>query len=119
MVKFGEKYYQSIKIQSAYGTRQKERGSEATCPIWCAVLKHKITNQHFISLSHTHTHTHTMSQSSFGPSAGSSVRVTVIYLVPSISTDYTWSFRTHPPSQTHTALCFSYVLTNTTEHIHS
>jgi len=47
-----------------------------------------------LSLSHTHnvtnfTHTHTMSQSSFGPSAGSSVRVTVIYSVPSISTDYT------------------------------
>ncbi len=50
--------------------------------------------------THTPSNTYTMSQSSFGTSAGSSVRVTAIYSVPSISTDYTWSLPTHPPSQT-------------------
>lgn len=59
--------------------------------------------------THTPSNTYTMSQSSFGPSAGSSVRVTAIYSVPSISTDDTWSL--HPPSQTQ--LSPSDIFTNT------
>lgn len=102
-------YQDQISIQ--HKTEGEGKGGHLSCMMcFTQAQKHKPT------VYLTHTHTHTMSQSSFGPSAGSSVRVTAIYSVPSISTDCAWSLPTHHP---HKYSSLPQIDSNTNIHIHS